>query len=366
MSKTRILADELRESLARGEPLTVLDIRPSEDYDAWHVPGSENVPAYEALEDGRPGPLADLDVDEAPVVTVCGRGAMAAEATRVLTERGIDARTLEGGLRAWSTAWNTAETELDTGTTVLQVRRVGKGCLSYIIESQGQAAVVDPALDPSVFEAIADERGWTITTVLETHLHADHLSRARPLAEATGARHLVPAGEPAAFDHDPIEDGDTLTVGEATIETIATPGHTPGSVSFHVDGEVLLTGDTLFLDAVGRPDLEAEGREAERARALHASLARLLELPDDTRVLPAHADRPLAFDGVLHTAPLGELPDRIELVGLDEDAFVERILDRLPETPANHETIVAHNRQATWPDAEITELEAGANRCAAG
>lgn len=366
MSKTRISADELRDRLARQETLTVLDIRPREDYEAWHVPGSENLPVYDALQDGDPGPLADLDVEDEPVVTVCGRGAMAARATEALREDGVDAYTLEGGLRAWSTAWNTAETTLDTGTRIVQVRRVGKGCLSYLVASQDQAVVVDPALDPSIFEEIAADRGWTITHVLETHLHADHVSRARPLAEATGARYLLPDGEPATFDHTPVEDGDRITVGDATLEAIATPGHTPASATYRVDEDAILTGDTLFLQAVGRPDLEADGRETERARALYASLARLIELPDDTLVLPAHASTPLPFDGDLHAARLGALPDRIDLLGLDEDAFVDAILDRLPETPANHETIVAHNRQARWPDEEITDLEAGANRCAAG
>jgi len=246
------------------------------------------------------------------------------------------------------------------------VRRVGKGCLSYMLDSQGQAVVVDPALAPAVFEAIADERGWTITHVLETHLRADHVSRARPLAEATGASHLLPADEPADFDHDPVADGDLVEIGDVTIEAYETPGHTPGSVTYRVGDESLLTGDTLFVNAVGRPDLEADGRERERARALHASLQRLLDRPGDALVLPAHADRPLPFDGTIEGARLGKLPDRIELLGLDEDAFVDAILDRLPETPANHDTIVDHNQRAEWPRTEISELEAGANRCAAG
>lgn len=362
-----ISVEELRHRLDEGESLTVLDIRPADEHDAWHVPDSRNVPAYADLQEGRPGPLADLDVDEEPVVTVCGRGAMAAKATEALREAGVDARTLDGGLRAWSTAWNTAETQIPgTGTTIVQIRRVGKGCLSYLIASEGRAIAVDPALDPQIFQAIAEERGWTIDTVLETHLHADHVSRAGPLAEATGARHLVPEGEPAVFEHEPVVDGDTIEVGSAQLEAIETPGHTPGSTCYLVDDQALLTGDTLFVNALGRPDLEAEGHEEERARALHASLERLLLLGEGTRVLPAHADRPLPFDGELESARLGELPERIELLGLDENTFVDVILERLPETPANHETIVANNRKGAWPDEDMTDLEAGANRCAAG
>jgi glyoxylase-like metal-dependent hydrolase (beta-lactamase superfamily II) len=189
---------------------------------------------------------------------------------------------------------------------------------------------------------------------------------ARPLAEATGARHLVPADEPADFDHETVEGGDEIAVGSATLDVVDTPGHTSGSASYLLDGEAVLTGDTLFANAVGRPDLEAEGRERARARALHASLDRLLGLAADTLVLPAHADRPLPFDGEVHGAPLGEFSDRIELLGLERDAFVDAVLDQLPETPANHETIVDLNRVGEQPEAEMSELEAGANRCAAG
>jgi glyoxylase-like metal-dependent hydrolase (beta-lactamase superfamily II) len=361
-----VTADELRQALDRGDELTVLDVRPREDFEGWHVPGSRNLPVYEDLKAGDTRALAEIDPDAEPVVTVCGRGAVADRATQALREAGVDARTLDGGLRAWSFAWNTAQAQLASDTTVLQVRRVGKGCLSYLVASEGRAVTVDPAVDPQILQDLADERGWTIEAVLETHLHADHVSRARPLAEATGGDHLVPEGEPADFDHQPVHDGTTIEVGQATLRAVETPGHTPASTSYLVDGEALLTGDTLFTGAVGRPDLEAEGREEARARQLHASLERLLGLDDDVTVLPAHADRPPAFDDELHAARLAAVADRVDLLGLGEDAFVERILEMLPETPPNHETIVDHNRRARTPEADLADLEAGANRCAAG
>ena len=100
-------------------------------------------------------------------------------------------------MRAWSLAWNAAEVPL-TGTRarVIQVRRTGKGCLSYVVGSAGEAAAIDPSLDPEVYADIAGRNGWRITKVLDTHIHADHLSRAVPLARTDGGRGLPP--RPAA------------------------------------------------------------------------------------------------------------------------------------------------------------------------
>ncbi len=364
---TTITTQELQDRLNKNDPVTVLDIRPRDDYEDWHVPDSLNIPAANELARGDTTSLEDLTVDEEPVVTVCQKGIMAREATQGLRERGIHALTLEGGLTAWSTAWNTASLTLpETETTIMQVRRIGKGCLSYIVANQGEAAVIDPALDASLFQRIAEENGWRITNVLETHLHADHVTRARPLAQATNAEHRIPVGEPARFDHSPIQPGDRIPVGNARIEALATPGHTPGSQSFLLDEAAVFTGDTLFVNAIGRPDLKADGNEEEQARLLHASIERLLTLGEETVVLPAHCDRPLGFDESIEAAYLGDLPERIGLVGLAEDRFVSEILHGLPEPPDNHEIIVEHNREGSVPTGRLPELEAGANRCAAG
>jgi glyoxylase-like metal-dependent hydrolase (beta-lactamase superfamily II) len=126
----------------------------------------------------------------------------------------------------------------------------------------------------------------------------------------------------------------------------------------------LFTGDTLFLAGVGRPDLEASPDEARnRARLLYGSL-RLLELPDDTLILPGHTSAPVAFDGRPIGAELREVRDRTVLLRAAEAEFVEAILERIPPTPPNHHRIVALNEAGTLPDGDPTELEAGANRCA--
>ena len=110
-------------------------------------------------------------------------------------ERGLEAYTLEGGMKAWNMAWNTAEVSVaGTDARVIQVRRTGKGCLSYLVGSGGEAAVIDASLDPEVYIELAKQRGWKIARVLDTHVHADHLSRSRGLAELVGATLHMPEG----------------------------------------------------------------------------------------------------------------------------------------------------------------------------
>ena len=126
-------------------------------------------------------------------MTVCNAGRVSQTAAEMLADRGFDARSLAGGMKAWSLAWNAADVPLsDPSVRVIQVRRTGKGCLSYVVGSAGEAAVIDPSVSPDVYVAIASTHGWSIRYVLETHVHADHLSRARELVRQTGATLLLP------------------------------------------------------------------------------------------------------------------------------------------------------------------------------
>jgi glyoxylase-like metal-dependent hydrolase (beta-lactamase superfamily II) len=358
---------ELRSMLESGQPVTVLDVRKAEDRVEWAIPGSIHIDAYDALKAGDPDALAGLRVPAGvPVVTLCGAGKVSLVAAEQLRERGIDARSLAGGMKAWSLAWNSAEVPLSEGTArVVQVRRTGKGCLSYLVGSNGEAAVIDAALDPAVYRDLAAQRGWRIAHVLDTHVHADHLSRSRALAAQTGAILHVPETDRVAFPYAPLRNGDVVPLGTARLTALRTPGHTPEATSYLLDGGALFTGDTLFLVGVGRPDLEASADEArERARLLWASLRRLTALPPDTLVLPGHTSSPVAFDGEPLAATLGAVAAQVPMLGLDEPAFVETILGRIPPTPPNHAAIVAFNEAGAWPAGDPTDLEAGANRCA--
>lgn len=357
----------LRAMLEAHEPVTVLDVRKVEDRAEWAIPGSMHFDAYEALKAGDPDALAGAAIPaDLPVVTICGAGKVSLTAMEQLRARGYDAWSLAGGMKAWSLAWNSADVPVPgSAATVIQIRRTGKGCLSYLMGAAAEAVVIDAALPPAVYQDLAAEHGWTITRVLDTHVHADHLSRSRLLATQTGATQYLPEQNRASYPFTPVQDGDLLSIGASRLFAIRTPGHTLESTSYLLDDAALFTGDTLFLAGVGRPDLEASPEEARlRARLLHASLARLSALPADTVILPGHTSEPAAFDGQPIASTLAAVRERVAMFTLDEAAFVETILARIPPTPPHHARIVALNEAGAIPEVDPTDLEAGANRCA--
>lgn len=363
----QIDSDTLRQWLTDGRSVTVLDIRKAEDRAEWSIPGSVHVAAYDALKAHDPNALADVALPPGePVVTVCGAGKVARIAAEQLQTRGVRAMVLDGGMKDWSRAWNTADVPLAEGKTrIVQVRRTGKGCLSYLIASEGEAAVIDASLESDVYRHIAAGLGWKITHVLDTHVHADHLSRSRALATALGATLHLPDQDRVSFAFAPIREGDEIRIGAAVLKALHTPGHTLESTSFLLDERALFTGDTLFLAGVGRPDLGANSAGArERAVMLHRSLRRLLQLAPDTFVLPGHHSQPIAFDGKPMVTTLRDLQAGVPALAEPESAFVAWILGRIPPTPANYLEIVKHNEAGEMPAGNPTDLEAGANRCA--
>lgn len=161
------------------------------------------------------------------------------------------------------------------------------GCASYLIgdEESSEAMLVDPAYAIEPFLEEAAQHDLRVVRVLETHTHADHVSGHGRLALEHGIPVSVHAAAGAEFPHEPLEDGDEIVVGSTTVRTLHTPGHRPEHCCF-LAGDALLTGDSLFVGSAARPDLAVEAREG--AEGLYHSLRRLLELPDDVRVMPGH------------------------------------------------------------------------------
>lgn len=362
-----ITVETLREWLAEGRPVTILDVRPAAERAEWFIPGSLHVDAYAALKAHDPAALTQIELPESdPVVTVCAAGKTSQIAAGQLSARGIPAYSLEGGMKAWSLAWNTAELAVpQSNMRIIQFRRTGKGCLSYMIGADKEAFVIDASLDPQVYLALAQAHGWQITSVFDTHIHADHLSRSRQLAQRSGAMLFLPAQERVSFPFTAMHDGNTLDTGSMHLTALRTPGHTAESTCYLLNNRVLFTGDTLFLTSVGRPDLEADEQEAQvRATALYSSLHKLLALPLDTLVLPGHASQPIPFDGVPLAGTLAAIDEQISILHVPHSMFVEHILARIPPTPPNYERIIRLNETGMLPERDMGELEAGANRCA--
>jgi glyoxylase-like metal-dependent hydrolase (beta-lactamase superfamily II) len=363
----QIDTETLRTWLDERRPVTVLDIRDDESRAQWAIPDSVHVNAYDALREGQAGILGTTALPrDRPIVTICNAGRVSQTAADLLVERGLDARSLTGGMKAWSLAWNDAEVPAaHAGTRVIQVRRTGKGCLSYVVGSKGEALVIDPSLPIEVYLGIVRRHGWTLRHALDTHIHADHLSRARQLAIASGATLRLPHQRRVHFPFEPVHEGDTIELGGSRLTALHTPGHTDESLSYLLDGAIAFTGDTLFVRGVGRPDLHASPAEAERrARTLFTSLNRLRGLAPDTIVLPAHTSDPVPFDRKAITARVGDLEPWLAGWLSSEQAFVDRLLARVPPTPPNFSSIVGLNEAGEPPSGDPTDLEAGANRCA--
>ncbi len=363
--------DELARLLGGDDPPAVLDIRESQSHSDWRIPGSINLPVIGAIRKGDATSLhagaARLPKDRFTVV-VCNQGRSSLKAAAALEPLGFDVASLRGGMRAWSTAHTEAPIHLASmpEAIFIQVRRNGKGCLSYLLGSGGEAIVVDPSLDAEVYLDLARRHKLTIKTVLETHVHADHVSRARALAAATGAELSLPPNRRVTFKYRAVPDAALLRAGRLELRAIATPGHTGESTSYLVAGEALLSGDTIFVDTVGRPDLEKGDAGAEAgAKLLHGSLhKKILTLPDELRVYPAHSGSDIGFDGVPIAARLGDLR-ALPLLKLAEPAFVKRTLAGLGAKPPGSEAIIAVNEgKQDLGDTDPIELEAGPNRCA--
>jgi DNA mismatch repair protein MutS len=255
--------------------------------------------------------------------------------------------------------------------------RSGPAAASYGVEVAREAGipeavVVDPLrafVDRYVDDAAT--RGAEITTVVDTHVHADHVSGLREVADRTGATPVVPrmsSERGVTYDAEPIIHGEELAVGDTTLEAIHLPGHTTGMTAFLLDG-VLLAGDSLFVESVARPDLEegADGAPALAAQLYESLTARLADLPDGTLVAPGHYS-PAATpreDGA-YAAPLGDLRDRLAVFSMDRQSFTGRIVMDTPDRPANFQRIVAINLGLVDADDEDAfELELGPNNCAA-
>jgi hydroxyacylglutathione hydrolase len=231
-------------------------------------------------------------------------------------------------------------------------------CASYLFGcgTHAKLAIVDPHVElVDDYLATAAALGAPIVAVFETHVQADHVSGLPTLVARTGATAYLPAGAEVEFEHLALADGDVVELGNTIVTAIATPGHAPAHHAYTVadrrrDTEepwFVFSGDSLLIGDVGRPDLHVAGDARGQARLLHASLQRLLELPDHVVLYPSHyvgsvcgrglSGNPVSSIGFERAHnPLLAIPDA--------DAFADALLADTPPTPADQERIVTANR----------------------
>ena len=379
-----ISTDELRVKLDRNDDFTLFDTRSPESFEEWRIDGAVNV-EYSGSNDELIGDFAayseGLSADD-EVVAICRTGRSAGMFAAHLEEEGYEnVKNVDGGMQAWSLAYDVVPIATKTDDLViLQLQRRAKGCLGYLIGSKrtGKAALVDVTRATDVFRQAASDYGFVIDRVFDTHVHADHISRGRQLAADLGVPYHL--GQPAEtrdpqFEFDGLEQNETVSVGPITVKAVHTPGHTTGMTSYLVEDEALLTGDTLFVESIGRTELQFAGEDAKAgARVQYETLHhRIMTMPDHVKILPGHfsvTDCGQYIDvtpGLPMHSTVGELRTHNEILQLEEEAFVEHMFENLPPKPPNYETVIATNVGDYVPEdeAEERELELGPNRCAA-
>src|SRR5579863_4404243 len=316
----------------------LLDVRDPDEVADWQIPGVHNIP------------LATLKsrIDEVPrdrrLVVICAMGNRARQGAEILARYDIASAVLEGGMNAWASTYDLVEGEFG-GATVVQLRRRGKGCLSYVIGAGTNCVVIDPSLELEQYLSVAADHDWTVTHVLDTHLHADHLSGARDLVARTGAHLWLNPSDDFTFEFEPLSDGRGVALApgvELTVSAVSVPGHTEGSTMYQLGHAAVFTGDTVFLESVGRPDLadQAEAFAHSLYRSVHE---RVLPMSDDIMVFPAHYGA---------------------VVEVKAHEFVAWALANVKDRPPNYQHIVLINAGRETVNDESRQLELGPNRCA--
>lgn len=372
-----ITPQELARALEAGEPLQVVDVRNPVRVAAGRIDLVPEGRFHNVLGSVLRASASLEGTGIAPdlrTVVVCGHGNDSRVTVEHLRTLGLDACSLRGGMAGYmNLVIGRPLTPPPSLDRLVQFDRIGKGGLTYLLVSDGEALVVDPPRDIAPLLEAARAAGARITGVADTHVHADYISGATALSRASGAPYwLHPAdssyaydGTPGRLEFSPLEDGGTLRVGRCTLDVRHTPGHTEGSTSLLLGQTHAFTGDFVFVESLGRPDLG--DRAGEWAQVLWRSIETAKRAwPADALVLPAHysSERERRPDRTI-AAPFGELlRSNAALAIAGRDAFLAWA-GRPAAFPESYRTIKAVNvglRELT--EREADELELGRNECA--
>jgi len=346
---TTISPQQLYEQL--DTDIFLCDVREPSEYQEWHIDGSINIPLRELSQQ------LILIPKEKTIITICAHGIRSEKARLFLSQQGYTTLTMAGGMVAWNSVYDLAVIPIPEGE-IIQFRRIGKGCLSYMVISNKEAFVIDPTININIYQEAAQEKKVAIIGVLDTHTQADHVCGSRKLANETNAVYYN-ADKSNQFKHGLLL-GQTISCGAIGLQALSTPGHTPESTTFLLNN-IAFTGDTIFIDSVGRPDF-GEDLLAD-ATLLWESIQKLFQLPETTIVFPTHYNPKVAVKkNILLMASLKDLRSRLPQ---HKEEFISHLAANNSPKPAHFEVIVNINRGLEYMDEkDIRELEAGPNKCA--
>lgn len=363
-----VTPEDFKKKLDAGEIKFIFDLRNRDEFAGWKIEGKTEIEALNIPQEDFVGEedshLAKFPKDR-QIVTICAHGDSSKYTAELLREKGYDAITLQGGMDSWSDFYETHT--VSERPTIYQIYRTARGCITHVIISEGEAVVIDAVRHTDQIINLAAAAKAKITRVFDTHLQADHISGGREIAKRSGATyHIHPADAAgAAYSYVPLKDGERFTFGKCTLDVVHSPGHTPGSTSFLLDGKVLFTGDTIMKASIGRPDLG--GMADDWAKLLYETLfTRFGKLDGSIVILPTHAFslKEQDQDGIVRLT-LNEARTTSALYQIKEfPAFLGHIKASLMENPQRYQDIRKVNLGQLDPDeAKRKELEIGKNLC---
>lgn len=386
--------EELNEKIKNEIPVFLIDVRTSEIYNQGHIEGKKNftsinLPFYDMVKMGNKNDPAESIKNyinqskletlpkNQPIFVVCYKGNSSKVVTTVLKELGFDAKSIIGGMAAWSNFYQIAEIIASNKCKIYQFQRLSRGCLSYVASSKQEAIIIDPAIHDEVYLNFIKDHHLKVKAIIDTHTHADHISSGKALSEKFNVPYYLHPFDaihpmdmlPCTFSFENLSDNQTITFGTSQLKVIHVPGHTLGNICLLLDEDVLFSGDSIFVGSIARPDL---GGKAETWTQLHYdSLRKLLKLPDTTLVLPAHFGQITEANSChIFGKTIKELKKSntdLQMAEKSYEEFYNFIMEHLPKFPKEYIEIKRVNLGLLKPSHdEATALEQGKNICALG
>ena len=362
----------------KGHNFTLLDVRNNEEFERFKVEGPylsqmSNIPYIEFIEKEDESVAKVQIPKEESIRIVCAKEGSAKYVGEILLKNGWkDVKFLEKGIKSWGNMLAPKLVAADKSYRLYQFIRPGKASCSYGLVYEDEMVVFDPSRNARFYQDFAREHGAELIKTFETHLQADYISGSRQLSSNTGAQIIGHENDfqGAAFNYKAVADQEVFhfSKGGPEIKAIHMPGHTPGSTSYLIDNKFMVSGDTIFILSIGRPDLG--GKAEEWSKLLFKTLkTKIAELKDDLIILPGHYIQwSEANPDQMFIDTLGSIKQKnADIYGIDEEVqFTKFIKDNMREQPPEYAQIRKVNAGLLDVDAEEQEImDLGKNECAA-